>query len=169
MGTPETGTFPTANREATLTLQRATNDETYAEYLDLYNNYYPGGASPSTQYGIRIQKRNPGGQSNAQYRDFVFDQYDGSESAPTLLMILKVNGNVGIGTNTPQTMLDVAGQARVKPVTFAALPSASGAIEGAVAAVTDSATNTWGATITGGGTNHVLAYCDGTNWTVVGK
>jgi len=38
------------------------------------------------------------------------------------------------------------------------------------AAVTDSTTNTWGAAITtGGGSNHVLAYCDGTNWTVAAK
>jgi hypothetical protein len=37
------------------------------------------------------------------------------------------------------------------------------------AAVTDSTTAVWGATATGGGTNHVLAYCDGTNWTAAGK
>jgi len=36
-------------------------------------------------------------------------------------------------------------------------------------AVTDSTTNTWGGTITGGGADHVLAYCDGTNWTVAAK
>ena len=166
---PESGSFPTANRESTLTLQRATNDETCAEYLDLYNNYYPGGLRPSTQYGIRIQKRNPTGQTNAQYHDFVFDQWDGSASAPTTLMALKVSGNVGIGTLSPQTLLDVAGQARVEPVVFSALPAAGSSIEGAVAAVTDSTTNTWGTTIAGGGTNHVLAYCDGTNWTVAGK
>jgi hypothetical protein len=27
----------------------------------------------------------------------------------------------------------------------------------------------WGATITGSSTNHVLAHCDGTNWTIAGK
>jgi hypothetical protein len=42
-------------------------------------------------------------------------------------------------------------------------------VEGMLAGVTDSTTNTWGATITGGGSNHVLAYYDGTNWTVAGK
>jgi hypothetical protein len=52
---PEGETFPTANREATLTLQRATNNEADSEYLDIYNNYYPPPATnPSTQYGIRI-------------------------------------------------------------------------------------------------------------------
>lgn len=35
--------------------------------------------------------------------------------------------------------------------------------------VSDSNTNTWGATIAGGGSDHVLAWCDGTNWTVVAK
>jgi len=49
---------------------------------------------------------------------------------------------------------------------FANLPAASSSFEGAIASITDSSTATWGATITGGGSNHVLAYCDGTNWTV---
>ena len=51
------------------------------------------------------------------------------------------------------------------PALFATLPAASG-VEGTLAAVTDSTTAVWGATITGGGTDHVLAYSDGTNWTV---
>lgn len=52
---------------------------------------------------------------------------------------------------------------------FSGLTACSGTNEGTIAAVTDSTTNTWGATITGAGANHVLAYCDGTNWTVAGK
>ena len=41
---------------------------------------------------------------------------------------------------------------------------------GALAYITDSTTVTWGANITvGGGTNKVLAWYNGTNWTVVGK
>jgi len=35
--------------------------------------------------------------------------------------------------------------------------------------ITDSSTATWGATISGGGSNRVLARFDGSNWTVVGK
>jgi len=147
------------DREATLALVRGDNDQ---EFMDVYNNGY----STETQYGIRIGK-NTGGQ----LRDFVFDQLDKTQTpnVKTLLMILKTDGKVGIGTSTPQTLLDVAGQARVKPVTFANLPAASSTIEGAIAAVTDSNTNTWGGTISGGGSNHVLAYCNGTNWTVAGK
>lgn len=51
-------------------------------------------------------------------------------------------------------------------LSFANLPAASAAFEGSLASIIDSTTAIWGATITGGGSNHVLAYCDGTNWTV---
>lgn len=63
----------------------------------------------------------------------------------------------------------IAGTGRLLPTKFASLPAASAANEGSIAAVTDSTTAVWGATITGGGANHVLAYSDGTQWTVAGK
>jgi len=53
--------------------------------------------------------------------------------------------------------------------TFANLPAASSANEGSVYPVSDSTTVIWGATVTGGGSNHVLAYSNGTNWTVMAK
>jgi hypothetical protein len=55
------------------------------------------------------------------------------------------------------------------PVTFSSLPVCSSTTEGSRGAVSDSTTNTWGSTVTGGGANHILAYCDGTNWTVAAK
>lgn len=55
------------------------------------------------------------------------------------------------------------------PNTYASLPVCSASTEGSMRAVTDSNTVTWGATVAGGSTNHVLAYCDGTAWTVAGK
>jgi hypothetical protein len=55
------------------------------------------------------------------------------------------------------------------PVPFASLPACSSSIEGSRGAVSDSTANTWGATVTGGGSNHILAYCDGANWTVAAK
>lgn len=58
---------------------------------------------------------------------------------------------------------------QLAPAPFANLPPASAANEGMVAAVNDSTTNTWGATITGGGAFHVLAYSDGGQWTVIAK
>jgi hypothetical protein len=54
----------------------------------------------------------------------------------------------------------------LSPGIFSALPACASGTEGTLAAVTDSTTATYGATITGSGTNHVLAYCNGTNWTV---
>ena len=52
---------------------------------------------------------------------------------------------------------------------FASLPACSSLTEGATAPVQDSTTNTWGATITGSGGDHVQAYCDGSAWTVGAK
>lgn len=52
---------------------------------------------------------------------------------------------------------------------FSTLTACSSTGEGAMIPVSDSSTNVWGATVTGGGANHVLAYCDGTNWTVMAK
>jgi hypothetical protein len=51
--------------------------------------------------------------------------------------------------------------------TFANLPASP--VAGMMATVTDSTTTTWGATITGTGANTVLAFYNGSNWTVAGK
>lgn len=53
--------------------------------------------------------------------------------------------------------------------TVGTLAACGPSTEGAMQPVTDATTNTWGATVAGGGANHVLAYCDGTNWTVMAK
>jgi hypothetical protein len=60
-------------------------------------------------------------------------------------------------------------QGQVLPQKFAALSACSRSLQGAYATVVDSSTNTWGATVTSGGLDTVLAFCDGTNWTVYGK
>lgn len=49
------------------------------------------------------------------------------------------------------------------------LPTCSSSTEGYMVAIKDSTVNTWGSTITGGGADHVLAYCDGAAWTVAAK
>lgn len=67
------------------------------------------------------------------------------------------------------TRTNFNGPVTIKPLTFSGLPTCSGTTEGMQSPITDSTTNTWGATITGSGTNHVSAYCDGTNWTVAAK
>lgn len=55
------------------------------------------------------------------------------------------------------------------PQIFSLLPACSTTLEGIRRSVTDSNTVVWGATVAGSSTNHVLAYCDGTNWTVAAK
>lgn len=58
---------------------------------------------------------------------------------------------------------------QIKPGIFATLRACSSETEGELMPVTDSATNTWGTKIEGDGKNHVLAYCDGTQWTVAAR
>ena len=58
----------------------------------------------------------------------------------------------------------------IQPTTYSALPACASGVQGAVKPTTDGNTNTWGATVaSGGGTVPALLYCDGTNWTVIGK
>jgi hypothetical protein len=76
-------------------------------------------------------------------------------------MVQALNALQVVLTNNLASVLSV----RVSP--FSSLPASPA--EGMLAGVSDSNTNVWGATIAGGGSNHVLAYFDGTNWTVAGK
>jgi hypothetical protein len=62
-----------------------------------------------------------------------------------------------------------AGSLRIDPTAFGNLPTCASDTQGMLKPVSDSTTNTWGARIAGGGSDHVLAYCDGTNWTVAAK
>ncbi len=57
---------------------------------------------------------------------------------------------------------------KVTPVAFASLPTCGASVEGLLYGVTDSNTTTFNATIAAGGANHILAYCNGTNWVAGG-
>jgi hypothetical protein len=61
------------------------------------------------------------------------------------------------------------GSLRIDPTAFDNLPTCAPGTQGTLKPVSDSTTNAWGATITGGGSHRVLAYCNGTNWTVAAK
>src|SRR6266404_5768356 len=63
------------------------------------------------------------------------------------------------------TMICKQLQDRMTAVAFSTLPAAINS-KGQLAVVSDSTTAVWGAIITGGGANVVLAFCNGTNWKV---
>lgn len=52
-------------------------------------------------------------------------------------------------------------------ITFSQLPESP--TVGNMAVITDSDTDVWGDSISGGGANTVLAFYNGSTWTVVGK
>lgn len=79
----------------------------------------------------------------------------GMSASATPALIIAANGS---GDNVFRT-----------PHTFSYYPACAGGTEGSFAAVTDSTTNTQGATVTGSGSFHVAAYCNGTNWIVWGS
>lgn len=64
------------------------------------------------------------------------------------------------------TTLTASSYVKVSPVTVANLPSASTAGAGARAFVTDASATTFAATVSGGGSNNVPVYSDGTNWKI---
>jgi hypothetical protein len=74
-------------------------------------------------------------------------------------------GVVEVNNGTPGTYRDILTRGLVSsPVAFASRIGSP--VEGTQQAFTDSTTNVSGATITGGGSNHILGYYNGTNWIV---
>jgi hypothetical protein len=80
--------------------------------------------------------------------------YGAAGGASNLPLVISVNGST-FEFNAPSA--------------FALLPTCTSLIEGSTSPITDSATNTWGATISGSGSYHVSGYCDGAAWTVSAK
>ena len=81
---------------------------------------------------------------------------------------LAADGSTPPAINTTGGLYSATG-VKSAAAAFANLPACGASTEGTIRAVTDSASATWGATVTGSSTNHVLAYCNGTNWTVAAK
>lgn len=74
----------------------------------------------------------------------------------------------GVITTAQPNFSNLTGTAIVATeIAFSAKPGSPAT--GTMVNFSDSNTNTWGATVAGGGSNHVLARYNGTNWTVVGK
>lgn len=60
----------------------------------------------------------------------------------------------------------LSGPVQLLKVTYATLPGCAAGTEGSLIAISDSNSAVFNATITASGANHVMAYCDGTNWKV---
>lgn len=90
----------------------------------------------------------------------------------SLLLDLLLSGNAvlpAILVGSMQTNGAGPNAIQIPPQSFAtlnALIPCNSTNEGTWASVNDSTVNTWGSTISGGGSYHEPAYCDGTNWTV---
>ena len=70
-----------------------------------------------------------------------------------------------IGSGITNLVVDNGGNALQKnPVAFSTLPTCTSGGEGSLYPVKDSTTATFNATVTGSGSNHIIAYCNGTNW-----
>ncbi|HEV2351524.1 MAG TPA: hypothetical protein VG028_16965, partial [Terriglobia bacterium] len=106
------------------------------------------------------------GMASNQLMSVLPSIFRADDTSGTPRLIVSDQGKVGIGTAAPQALLDVAGQARVQPVTVATLPTASAALQGAVACVTDATAFTYYNAVVGGGANVVMVFCDGTSWRI---
>lgn len=71
------------------------------------------------------------------------------------------NVNVGNGTAT----ITHNGATVLKSFTVGSLPSCTSSLSNALVTVSDAASPTYNGALTGGGTAHVLALCNGTSWT----
>lgn len=120
--------------------------------IEAFNNYIGTGTVTNGE-GLFVGSPSVNGTITHQYGIYVDDQTVS-----------------GFGINSePHGIYVAGGGIQHKATAFNALPTCAAAYEGTIWAVTNSTTATWGAIIAGGGTNHVLAYCDGTNWTVAAQ
>ena len=79
-------------------------------------------------------------------------------------ILSRCNGSACINLSTTAAALTVPVQ--LPKSTVSALPTCNSALEGALAAVTDANSTTFNAALAGSGANHVMAYCNGSGWTV---
>jgi hypothetical protein len=149
-----------------------------AQGHDKSNSGYPLGVTNS-QYGFRVRAGNA--TAGAFYGVTAGSQFDvaciaiGNASSRANVLFEGVapvqTGGAGVSwllpTNAYTVFFDTC---NISPVwTFSQLPSGAGNVfEGDEFNISDSSTATWGATVSGGGSNHALVRYNGSNWTVVG-
>lgn len=107
-----------------------------------------------------------------QLDDWTVQAVQGTGNQPsTTLTFSHTRGTTGAAAVSVPALMATGGTPGVQ-WTCAALstyPTCSSGSAGLVECVSDSTTVTWGATVTGGGTNNVQARCNGSAWTVEGK
>jgi hypothetical protein len=122
-------------------------------------NLYSSGSLPTINFitgtGATGQKtsRLVNNGSNFQFQ-FVNDTYSATTTP--------------IQFNQADTSTTFGGAVKLQVLTVSTLPTCNSGEKGAVIAVSDAASPTYNATLTGGGTGataNVLAFCNGTNWT----
>src|SRR3982750_3298010 len=131
------------------------------------------GAPP---YG-RVVQNHQGGVTNTGLVTNLFTDYSGVDSASQSSWFAGMVGDsfkvrrapAGSTTLANLVSVDPIGRVQMPVSTFVNLPACNPSTEGSLKPVSDSTVNTWGATISGNGANHVLAYCDATQWTVMAK
>ena len=92
---------------------------------------------------------------------------DKTTGTPIPWLSLSPGGNATLGEATT-SVLTVKGVALLTSYTVSSLGAAvpcSATTAGAIAYVTDATSPSWNATLTGGGSVHTLAMCNGANWT----
>lgn len=95
-------------------------------------------------------------------QSYLFGFGSSGTSAPDVGMGRNAMGVLEINAGTNGT----SGVVLLRGRTFANVPATP--VTGMELTITDSSTATWGATITGGGSNVVRAWYNGTNWKVIG-
>jgi hypothetical protein len=99
-----------------------------------------------------------------------FRGYDGGNVLHEASILADQNGNLQLQSSVGSAVyVKNTGMLQLPANAFSTYTACGAGLEGSQASITDSTTSTWGATITGGGANHVMGYCDGTNWTVTAK
>jgi len=139
-----------------------------------------GSPHANCQYGVRVRAVTPYHSAGVFNQLSVGSFYDvacfsianASSRANLAFINCQGNQNGGAGVNwiTPTNAYTAVFQnCNVQPVwTYSQLPSGGNLLEGDEFTIRDSTTATWGATVSGSGTNHALVRYNGTNWTVVG-
>jgi hypothetical protein len=129
----------------------------------IYNNHFYAGNHNSfngfTVPLVTLSNARSTGQLWDGFDARLFTGFTGNE-------ILLHNGLAGVPTSFFPTLNSNRAILTAQP--FAKLPRCGTPVspEGSSAAVTDSTVDKWGAKISGSGTNHVRAYCNGTSWVV---